>query len=160
MSSLQESKHWLIRVKDGENFRNSKYPFWGVKRGNHGCIKTIVNKIKQGDALWFMTSKKYGGKLIGVSRYICSYDRDNEPLIPIHTYSNKEQNWEGEENWSIQIHYENLYITEKQNIKASVQCGGIILEYETFKDKKLPNLYNHYNMFKFYAEPILLNNLI
>ena len=32
MSNQEESRHWLIRVKDGENFRNSKYPFWGVKR--------------------------------------------------------------------------------------------------------------------------------
>lgn len=153
MSFQQEPKHWLIRVKDGENFRNSKYPFWGVKKGNHGQIKTIVNKIKKGHILWFMTSKKHGGKLIGMSEYTCYYDRANEPLIPVHTYSNREQNWKGEENWSIQIHYENLYITEKQNIKAAVQCGGIILEYETFKDRGLPNLYNHYNMFKYYAEP-------
>ena len=153
MTTIQESKHWLIRVQDGENFRNSKYPFWGVKRGNHGCIKTIVNKIKKGDILWFMTSKKYGGKLIGMSEYTCYYDRDNEPLIPIHTYSNREQNWKGEENWSIQIHYQNLYITEKQNIKAVIQCGGIILEYETFKDRGLPDVYTHYKNFKYYAEP-------
>jgi hypothetical protein len=153
MSYQQESKHWLIRVKNGENFRNSKYPFWGVKRGNHGCIKTIVNKIKKGDILWFMTSKNYGGKLIGMSEYTYYYDREDEPLIRMNTYLNKEQNWKGEEDWDIQIHYENLYITEKQNIKASVQCGGIILEYETFKDRGLPNLYNHYNNFKYYAEP-------
>jgi hypothetical protein len=146
-------KHWLIRVQNGENFRNSKYPFWGVKRGKSGSIKTLVNKIKKGDILWFMTSKPFGGKLIGMGEYTCSYDRDDEPLIPIHTYSNREQGWNGEELWNIQIHYKNLYITEKQNIKAVIQCGGIILEYETFKDKGLPDLYNHYNMFKFYAEP-------
>ena len=35
---------WIIRVKDGENFRNSKFPFWGVKRGKNGCIKTVVKK--------------------------------------------------------------------------------------------------------------------
>ena len=116
MSSQQESKHWLIRVKDGENFRNSKYPF-GSKRGNHGCIKTVVNKIKKGDILWFMTSKKYGGKFIGMSEYTYYYDREDEPLIRMNTYLNKEQNWKGEDNWDIQIHYENLYIIEKQNIK-------------------------------------------
>ena len=65
MNSRQEPKHWLIRVQDGENFRNSKYQFWGVKRGSGGGIKTIVNKIQKGDILWFMTSKPYGGKLIG-----------------------------------------------------------------------------------------------
>ena len=153
MSCRSEPKHWLIRVQNGDNFRNSKYPFWGVKKGKGGSIKTIVNKIKKGDILWFMTSKPFGGKLIAMSEYTCYYDRDDEPLIPIHTYSNSEQGWKGEELWNMQIHYKNLYITEKQNIKAVIRCGGIILEYETFKDRGLPDLYNHYNMFKFYAEP-------
>ena len=157
MNSHIQPKHWIIRVKDGENFRNSKYPFWGVKRGNNGCIKTIINKINKGDILWFMTSKKHEGKLIGMSEYTCCYDREDEPLINIHTCSNAEQNWKGEEDWSIQIHYQNLYNTEKQNIKATIQCGGTILEYETFKDRGLPNLYNHYNNYKYYAEPMILN---
>lgn len=153
MTSEQESKHWIFRVSDGENFKNSKYPFWGVKRGKNGCIKTIVSKIKEGDILWFMTSIKHGGKLIGMSEYTCYYDREDEPLIRMNTYLNKEQNWKGEEDWDIQIHYKNLYITEKQDIKASVQCSAIILNYETFKDRGLPDLYNHYNNFKYYAEP-------
>jgi hypothetical protein len=25
----ENKKHWLIRVADGTNFKNSKYPFWG-----------------------------------------------------------------------------------------------------------------------------------
>ena len=148
-----KSTHWLIRVQDGKNFRNSKYPFWGVKKGTHGNIKTIVNKFQPGDILWFITSKKYGGKIIGMSEYICYYDKDDEPLIPIHTYYNKEQNWLGDEKWSIQIQYKNLYNTEKQNIETIIQCAGIILEYETFKNKGLPDLYTHYKNFKFYAEP-------
>jgi hypothetical protein len=158
MNLRQELKHWIIRVKDGENFKNSKHPFWGVKRGNGGGIKTIVNKIKIGDILWFMTSKKYGGKLIGMSEYTCYYDRYDEPLIPIHTYSNIEQNWVGDEDWSIQIHYTNLYTTEKQNLYAVIQCSGVILEYETFKDKGLPDLHNHYKNFKYYSEPKILNS--
>jgi hypothetical protein len=157
MSTKKEIKHWLIRVQDGENFRNSKHPFWGVKKGKGGGVKTIVNKIQTGDILWFMTSKPYGGKLIGMSEYTCYYDRDDEPLIPIHTYSNTEQNWKGDENWSIQIHYTNLYNTETQNIRAIIQCGGIILEYETFKDRGLPDLYTHYKNYKYYAKPTNFN---
>ena len=147
------TKCYFIRVKDGNNFKNSKYPFWGVKRGKNGCIKGIVNKIKEGDILCFITSKDYGGKVIGICKYTCYYDRNDEPLVAIHTCSNNEQNWEGDEDWDIQIHYENLYITEKQNIEASIQCGGIILKYETFKEKILDNLYEHYKNFKYYAEP-------
>ena len=56
-----------------------------------------------------------------MGEYTCYYDGHDEQLIPINTYSNKEQNWKGDEDWSIQIHYENLYDTEKQNISAVVQ---------------------------------------
>ena len=113
-----EKKHWIIRVKDGVNFRNSKIPFWGVKRGKGGCIKTIVEKIKNGDILWFMTSKKYGGKMIGMSEYCEFYDRDDEPLIEINTKTNEQQNWRGYEKWDIQLHYCNLsYISKHKNME-------------------------------------------
>jgi len=153
MCSRNNPTLWFVRVGDGKNFRNSKYPSWGLKRGRHGCIKTIVDKIKPGDILCFITSKLYGGKVIGISEYTGYHDRHNEPLITINTYSNREQHWKGEDDWSIQIHYKDLYITEKQNIKAIIQCSAIILEYETFKDRGLPDLYNHYNNFKYYGEP-------
>jgi hypothetical protein len=146
-------KHWIIRVKDGENFRNSKYPFWGVKRGKNGCMKTIIKKIKPGDILWFMNSKQYGGQIIGMSEYCGFFDRNDEPLLQINTKTNEEQNWKGNELWDIQIQYTNLYITEKQNITGCIQCASNILEYETFKDKINNDLYEHYKNYKYYAEP-------
>ena len=152
-----EHNFWIIRVNDGENFRNSKFTFWGVKRGKGGCIKTIVEKIQNGDILCFMTSKKYGGKIIGMSEYCRFYDRADEHLIQINTKTNEEQNWKGDENWDIQIHYCNLYITEKQNITGCIQCGGVILKYDTFKDKINRDLYTDYKNFKFYAEPKIFN---
>ena len=145
--------HWIFRVNDGDNFRNSKYPFWGVKRGKNGCMKTIVTKIKHGDILWFMTSKPYGGKLIGMSEYSGFYDRNDEPLIHINTKTNDEQGWKGNDSWDIQIHYSNLYITEKQNITACIQCGSNILEYATFRHRIPSNLDEHYKNYKLYAEP-------
>jgi len=155
-----DTTHWIIRANDGVNFLNSNYPFWGVKRGHGGGIKTIVNKIKPCDILWFLTSKPHGGKFIGMCEYTHYYDKEDEPLISVNTFSNKDQNWKGEEYWSIQIHYKNLYIiTETQqrnlNLKAVIQCGGTILEYETFKKKgkELPDLSYHYENFKNYAEP-------
>ena len=66
---------WIIRVGNGENFRNSKFSFWAVKRGRGNCIKSIIEKkMNKGDILWFMTSKQYGGKLIGMSEYNNFYD--------------------------------------------------------------------------------------
>ena len=147
------SNHWIFRVNDGDNFRNSVFPFWGVKRGSGGCMKTVITKIKNGDILWFMTSKSHGGKMIGMSEYCGFYDRKDEPLFLINTKTNEEQGWKGDECWDIQIHYLNLYITEKQNITACIQCGSNILEYKTFKDRISHDLYEHYKNYKFYAEP-------
>jgi hypothetical protein len=150
--------HWIIRVNDGVNFKNSKYPFWGVKRGRHNCIKTIISKINKGDILWFLTSKNHGGKFIGMSEFTNYYDSLDEPLLKINTFTNIEQNWIGFDKWDIQIHYKNLYIIENQNIMACIQCGATILLYETFKNKIKDNLYIHYNNFKFYRDPIKLES--
>jgi hypothetical protein len=149
------SNHWIVRVGDGENFKNSKLLFWGVKKGKNNNIKSIVEKrFTPGDIIWFIISKEYGGKAIGVAEYTEFHDRNEEPLISINTYSNKDQNWKGEEDWDIQIHYKNLYVTEKQDIKIIIKCASPILNYETFKNKNnLPDLYNHYKNFKYYAEP-------
>ena len=152
--------YWLIRVGDGNNFKNSKYPIWGVKRGKNGCIKSVVEKFKPGDILFFITNKDNGGKVIAIAEYTKFYDRKDESLIKINTVTNKEQNWKGNEAWDIQIHYKNLYNSERQNIEICVQCAATILEYKTFKDRIKENLNKHYNNFKKYGEPIYKENNI
>jgi hypothetical protein len=152
--NLNNKSHWLIRVGDGENFRNSVYPFWGMKEGRNGCNKTIINKkIKNGDILWFIVSKKYGGNIIGMAEYLHCYDSKDESLVRINTFTNKEQNWSGDESWNLQIHYCNLYITEIQNLSCIIQCASPINEYTKFKNKGIPDLPTHYKNFKFYAIP-------
>ena len=166
---IMSQTHYIIRVDDGENFRSSRLPFWGVKRGGMNKrtgkrgngIKTIVEKFKPGDILWFLTSKTHGGKLIAMAEYTEFFDKDDEPLVSIKTYTNSDQNWKGDEEWSIQIHYKNLYITEKQNILMVLQCGGTIIEYTQLnKDgspsmfarlgSNCPDLHTHYKNYKFY----------
>jgi len=120
-------------------------------------MKTIVKKIKPDDILWFFTSKKYGGKIIGMAEYSHFYDRQDEPLIKMNTYTNIDQGWIGDDNWDIQIHYKNLYLTEKQSILICIQCAGNILNYETFRKKIEEYLSIHYKNFKFYAEPKKFN---
>lgn len=149
-----ERKHWIIRVGDGKNFKKGKYPIWGMKR----CHLAIIKKIKKGDILWFSTKKSDGGKIISMAEFTDYYDRKDEPLIPIHTISNEDQDWVGDQPWDIQIHFNNLYNTERQNIYACIQCGAAIMEYETFIDRINDDLYKHYENYKFYAEPIYINN--
>lgn len=157
--SSELKTHWLIRVKDGKNFKNSVYPFWDMKRGRNGCIKTVVMKIKKGDILWFFTSKEYGGQIIGMAEYTEFFDRQDEPLIKIRTITNIEQGWDNINESDLQIYYTNLYITERQNIKICIQNSATILKYDTFKSKIKDNLEEHYKNFIFYAEPIKLKNL-
>lgn len=148
MSDVHVRNHWLVRVKDGKNFKNSKHPCWGVRKG------AVPKKLKPGDILWFLTSKPYGGKIIGMAEYTGCYSRLDEPLIPVHTYSNDEMGWVGGGDWDIQLNYTNLYDTTRQSITAIVCCAGNILNYNTFKDRGLPNLPMHYENFKYYAEPV------
>jgi hypothetical protein len=143
----------IVRVGDGENFKKSSpHGCYGVKRGSGGAIKTRVYELKKGSILCFMTSKKYGGKIIGMAEFCGAYDRQDEPLLQINTMSNEELGWEGNEDWDIEIHYKNLYDTEKQNIKCCISNGGLFFDYEKFKDELKCDLPTHYKNFKFYAE--------
>jgi len=156
------SHHWLIRVNDGKNFDNGIYPIWGVKRGKYNNVKTIIKKIKKGDILWFFTSKKYGAKFIAMAEYETMYDRADEPLCRINTLSNEEQNWEGDDDWDIQIKFNNIVNTRNHNISVCIQCAGAVLEYDTFKERlkcreeedgnEYVDLYTHYKNFIYYLQ--------
>jgi hypothetical protein len=147
-----EKQIWIIRVNDGINFHNSKFPIWGLKRGKNGSTKTIVCKMMKGDILCFMTSKKYGGKIIGMSVFYDFYDKKNELLLDVYTKTNKELGWKGDEQYDIQIHYSNLYITEKQNITGCIISAGNIFNYKSVKNNINGDLYEHYKNFQFYSE--------
>ena len=151
MEKAIERNHWLCRVGDGENFRNSKYPFWAIKPGECGGFKTTVKKIKTGDILWFITPKKYGNKIIGMSEYCNFYDRRDEPLLKIYTKTNDEQNWKGAdaEKWHIEIHYCNFYNTERYNFIASIQCGAHLMEVDKHTRSRHSNInVNLYDEYK------------
>lgn len=141
--------HFIIRVGDGKNFKNSKMSFWGINSGKNDSVKSLIKKnIEKGDIIWFLTNKLYGGKFIGVAEYIDILDKRDEELIQINTYSNNDQNWIGDEKWNIQLHYKNLYEIEHCNIKFCTVCASSILVYSTFKkrtiNQTLLDLETHY----------------
>ena len=50
-----QSNHWLIRVNDGESFKNSsRYKIWGCKSNSS---KKFLQDAQAGDKLWFITNK-------------------------------------------------------------------------------------------------------
>ena len=148
-------RHHIIRIGDGINFEKSKVNVWGMVRGKRDCIKGfILNQVKIGDILWFCTNKNNGGKAIGMAEYICMYDRMDEKLININTYTNDDMGWDGDGEWDIQIHYKNVYNTKDQNINVILRGPSPIITYDQRKPnhKNIENLYKHYDGYKFYGK--------
>lgn len=51
---------WLLRVGDGENFKNSsKHRIWGISSSSLSN-KHFLENVKSGDRLWFVKNKCQG----------------------------------------------------------------------------------------------------
>jgi hypothetical protein len=121
--SSMSPNHFFVRTEDGKNFKNSKYLIWGTTMANLPQVK----HMRQGDVLWFVTAKPYGGVIIAMAEFVDFYDRTQEPLISIHTHTNEEMGWTGDKPWDVQIHYKNLYDIEWKQIPfVLANCHGIL----------------------------------
>tara|TARA_B110000459_G_scaffold190297_1_gene225246 strand:+ start:220 stop:489 length:270 start_codon:yes stop_codon:yes gene_type:complete len=81
-------------------------------------------------------------------------DKRYELLIVIETINNSDQGWY-DNNYELELHYTNLYNTEKQNIKIDEILGqSPIINYNNNKHKIKEDLENHYIGFKFYGVPL------
>jgi len=151
LSNNMQQNHWILKVANGKNFKNSKFSFWGLKAGKKDIVKNTALKIQKGDILWFLCNKLNDNKIIGMATFTKLLDKRDESLINIETTSSIEQGWDGGD-WEIELHYTNLYNTEKQNIKIDEKLGQFpIANYYNNKDKINEDLENHYNGFKYYG---------
>jgi hypothetical protein len=50
------TQHWLIRVGNGINFKNSKKNIWSLN--NSKKTLAILNNFNENDVLWFISNKK------------------------------------------------------------------------------------------------------
>ena len=124
------STDWILRVGNGENFKNSsKYGIWGIKSSSPDN-KYFMKNVKEGDKLWFVTSNSKG-KAVGVSTY-CSYNkREIGPLVNI-TMTNAELGWSGEgPDWTsdIEIHYTDLYGLNECDLLTYIKSAKTIRKY-------------------------------
>lgn len=151
VSTTMSPTHWIIRVKDGVNFRNSKHPRWGMKRGN----KPVVQQMNAGDILWFLTSKAYGGCFIGMAEFVRASDiTEEEPFIQLHT--TEEMGWEGDadDEWPIHVHYKNLFNTEKLNFKFIVPGAFAVSKCEfRMSQSQIDELKKHHENYSLYGTP-------
>ena len=141
--------HHIINVGDGVNFQNSNYPFWGVSENNRTYIETWINV---GDILWFCQETGDTFKVIGMGEYTQAFDSIDEPLIQLNIVEKEKQNWDERVVNDIQIHYKNLYTTERQSIcirKYETEIS--IYDIAGRIDSNDIDLFKHYDGFKFYG---------
>jgi hypothetical protein len=132
---VDDSKiHWLIRIGDGKNFKNSSnFNIWGVKETT--STKHFEKIVKKGDILWFVVSHN-NGQAISFSEYISHNER---------TRTNKELGWENannSNNWTIEINYKNLTNIENENYFTNIKGQNVNIRKYNDKCKiNLPQIY-------------------
>jgi len=82
---------WLVRVGDGENFKNSSLRrIWGI---NTKTKSPFIKDVRCGDRLWFIKNKSKG-KIIAVATYCSHNKRYLGPIVEV-SLNNKELGWSG-----------------------------------------------------------------
>jgi len=125
------SSDWLLRVGNGDNFKNSsKYKIWGIQSSSPNN-KYFLKNVKPGDRLWFVKSKSKG-KLIAVATYYSRVIRELGPLVNM-TMTNEELGWTGEgPDWTsdTEIHYSDLYDIEHSELLTHINGPSTIRKYD------------------------------
>jgi len=138
-------QHFILRVGDGLNFRNSSKMFiWAVKSRN----KTFLLRVKKGDKLWFIQNKSKDdtqvGKIIAVADFMSHNKRDIGPLISI-TLSNDELGWNDGDKYDVEIHYSNLYNLTDCELYSGYHNQNTIWDYDNVKSKFTVDLILEYD---------------
>tara|TARA_Y100000389_G_C17213008_1_gene389452 strand:- start:235 stop:714 length:480 start_codon:yes stop_codon:yes gene_type:complete len=138
--------HWLLRIGNGNHFNNSSSKYiWGIN-SKHSCSKSFINKVKDGDILWFVTGGS-GGHLVAMATYKSMNNRIIGPLIN-HSFTNADLGWtEKEGDWDMEIHYKNLYNISKCSLYSGIK-GNVGIR--VYNDKCKVNLLHEYiNILKY-----------
>jgi hypothetical protein len=121
-------EHYLLRVGDGEHFKNSSpMSIWGID-SSASCTKGFIKTVKEGDILWFVKSKS-NGHLIAVATFTGLKERVTGPLIDL-TPSNEELGWtKTEGDWDIEVHYTDLYNIGACELYSGIKSPLVIRKY-------------------------------
>lgn len=139
------SKHYILRVGDGNNFKSSSnVSIWAVK----SRYKSFLQKVKEGDKLWFIKNKErndtYNGRIIAVANFVSKNERCVGPLISI-TPNNDELGWDEKGGFcDIEIHYNNLFNLTECNLFTGQKNQTTICEYDNIQDGLLLDLITEY----------------
>jgi hypothetical protein len=131
---------WLLRVGDGENFKNSSLRrIWGI---NTREKSSFIKDVKCGDRLWFIINKSKG-QIIAVATY-CSHNKRNlGPIVEV-SLNNKELGWSGDDVWDVEVHYTDLYGLIQCDLVTKIKGQTAVRRYYDKKcNVNLPVEYNN-----------------
>lgn len=129
--NYMQSNHWLIRVGDGDNFKNSsKYKIWGCKSN---LSKSFLKEVNPGDKLWFITNKSKG-KIIAVASFESHNKRIFRPLVLL-SMSDCELGWTNNSTMDIEIHYTDLYNLNYCELNINLKSIILITKYVNNNNK-------------------------
>jgi hypothetical protein len=147
------SKHYIIRVGDSVNFKNSSdLGIWAVK----SRCKTFLQIVKEGDKLWFVKNKvknqTLSGKIIAVADFVSKNERVHGPLLSL-SLTNEELGWnEKGEEYDIEINYNNLYNLSRCNLFTGQKGQTTIMDYDKVKESLMINLVVAYENITIYSK--------
>jgi hypothetical protein len=151
---MNDGKHWILRVGDGENFvKGNPRSLWYVNDGPKYKTKTFLANVQPGDKLWFLQNKLDkelpNGHVIAVAEFVSKNKITNED-----NEIKKTLNFTGEEggDCNIEIHYTNLYNLTALNLYTGQKRGATIQSYDNVKAKLPFNLPDEYKKIVFYSQ--------
>jgi hypothetical protein len=129
---------WLLRIGNGVHFNaSSSKSIWGINTTTSPFGKYFMSNVKEGDRLWFVTSKSKG-QIVAVSTFMCTKERVLGPLLDL-TATNKELGWTVDEgDWNTEVHYKDLYNLTEYKMLSEIKCPSTIRRYDEKCKVNLP----------------------
>ena len=127
--------NFLLYIGDGEHFNaSSSKSIWGINTITSSLGKWFTTVAKEGDLLWFVTSKSKG-RIVAVATFISTQRRVLGPLVTL-TLTNAELGWDKSDgNWDTEIHYKNLYNLTHCDMFSELKGPSTIRRYDLAKCK-------------------------
>lgn len=125
-------RHWLLRISDGEHFKNS-YPFrlWGVN-STVGAGGKLTREAVPGDVLWFVRAASHG-LIVAAAEFTRAVERNKSQL------TNEQLGWVHQQNiWDYEIHYEKFVNLTACKICTNLKGQRSVSRY--IPEKITPNL--------------------
>ena len=149
------NNHFTLHTGDSENFiKGQQFSLWAIRSKN----KRFLKKVKKGDILWFIRSKRASdihlGKVIAMAVFESYNNRELGPLINT-TMDDYDLGWNEKGGFcDIEIHYSNMYNLSQSSLFTGQKRGNVVCDYDNIKDKLLVNLRMEYESIVKYLQPL------